>query len=97
MEANTSEQYSITLASTVEDPIILAQSYMMYKIGKCKEPPRGYKPNEENPVLWVKYIASGLLRGSWNMTSRVQMLWKLGSTLPKDVQGQPLDPGLRHA
>ena len=34
MNLNTTEQYSDTNASQLEDPTILAESYMMYKISK---------------------------------------------------------------
>ena len=37
MHLNTTEQYSDTNASQLEDPTILAESYMMYKISKYPE------------------------------------------------------------
>ena len=49
--------------------------------------PRGHKTNEVNHALEAMYIASALLQGSWNMASRVRLLWKLASRLPKEVQG----------
>ena len=57
--------------------------HWMYFFGQ----PRGHKTNEVNHALEATYIASALLQGSWNMATRVRLLWKLASRLPKEVQG----------
>ena len=48
--------------------------------------PRGYKANEVNHGFEAKYIASGMLQRSRIIASRSQLLWKLASKLPKEVQ-----------